>query len=267
MDSDLLRPVKDVITKNKILLKFIEPSVDICRKKIAKYGSSKTTVSVNDVSAEFYTESFEEVRHFWPLLGEREEISDLLSELKPTDTFYDIGAHVGIYTCVVGQLVNQGQVIAFEPVSSNVTRLQENMQLNDISADVHPVALSDQAKQWEMRFGSDEPGTVGYLSKRTDGDSETITSVTGNSYVRGNDMPLPNVMKIDVEGAECKVLRGLKDQLTECRLIYSEVSDKLYRHGDSEDELVEILQEMGFTVEYFSNNGVTHGDLKATRDV
>ena len=72
---------------------------------------------------------------------------------------------------------------------------------------------------------------------------------------------------MDVEGAECKVLRGLGDSLSECRLIYSEVSDDfLHKYDDSEVELVGILQDMGFEIEYCSDPDVTPGNLKATRD-
>lgn len=266
MTSNLLHSVKDTITNSEVLLKGTKPVVDICRKGIAGYGSSTTTDTVNNVTAEFYTQSFEEVRHFWPVLSEKDELADLLSELRPTDTFYDIGAHVGIYTCYASQIINEGQVVAFEPVPTNITRLRENLRLNSVSADVHSVALSDEAKQLEMDVDSDKPGTIGHLSKNTAEESETITSVIGDDYIQENNIPLPDVMKMDVEGAECKVLRGLEDSLSECRLIYSEVSDSLHTYGDSEEELIEMLQDMGFEVEYLAENDVMHGDLKATRD-
>lgn len=266
MTSNLLHSARDKIANSEVLLNGTKPVVDVFRKGIASYGASTTTATVSNISAEFYTQSFEEVRHFWPVLAEKDEIADLLSELRPTGAFYDIGAHVGIYTCFVSQIVSEGQVVAFEPVPSNFTRLRENLRLNGVGADVHSVALSDEAKQLEMSVDSDKPGTIGHLSKDTAEESETITSVIGDDYIKENNIPLPDVMKMDVEGAECKVLRGLEDSLSECRLIYSEASDQLQKYGDSEEELVEILQDLGFEVEYLSENDVIHGDLKATRD-
>lgn len=266
MASNLLHSVKDRITNSEVLLRGTKPPVDVCRNLIAGYGSSTTTVTVNHLSLEFYTQTYEEVRHFWPVFGPKDELGDLLSELRPADTFYDVGAHVGMFTCFASKTVSEGQVVAFEPVSHNIHRLRENLRLNGISADIHSVALSDESKQLEMSLDSDKPGTIGHLSKSTAEESETITSVIGDDYIQENNITLPDVMKMDVEGAECKVLRGLEDSLSECRLIYSEASDQLQKYGDSEDELIEILQDLGFEIEYLSENDVIHSDLKATRD-
>jgi hypothetical protein len=62
-------------------------------------------------------------------------------------------------------------------------------------------------------------------------------------------------------------LRGLKNSLKNCRLIYAEVSDQLHKYGDSEEKLIELLQEKGFKIEYLSEKGTTHADIKATRNV
>lgn len=265
MISGLLHSARDRIIRNKILLKYTKPAIDMYRRGMAVLGPSTTTVTVDNISAEFYTESFEEVRHFWPVLAEKDELSDLLSELKPADTFYDIGAHVGIYTCCTSQTISDGQVVAFEPVQINVERVHQNLQLNNASADIHSVALSDEAKQLELNVDSDSPGTIGHLRKNTAKASSTISTVVGDEYIQENNIPLPNVIKMDVEGAECKVLRGLEGSLDECRVIYSEVSDALQKYGDSQKTLIELLRKNGFEIEYLCENDVTHGDLKATR--
>lgn len=265
MPPSLLYSIQEKITANKLLLKMTKPVVDIYRKGMAIYGPSTTTVTVNSLSAKFRTESFEEVRHFWPVLGEEDELADLLSELQPADIFYDIGAHIGIYTCFVAQVINEGQVVAFEPVQTNTERLCENLHLNNTGADIHSVALSDETKQLEIDIDSDAPGTIGHLTKDTAKESDIVTSVRGNDYIQENDIPLPNIIKIDIEGAEFKALRGLEGSLDECRLIYCEVSNSLQKYGDSEEELIQFLQNRGFEIEYISEKDVIHGDIKATR--
>ena len=239
------------------------PVINTSREGIASYGSSTTTVTVNNITAEFYIQSYEEVRHFWPYLIDKDLISDLLAELKPTDIFYDIGAHTGIFSCLTGQTITEGQVVAFEPVQININRLRENLRLNNTSAEINPVALSDESKLLEMDVDSNKPGTIGHFKKNIAEESESINTVIGDDYIQKNNIPLPNVVKIDVEGVECKVLRGLENHLTECRLIYAEARDDfLQKYGDSEKELVGMLQDMGFEVEYVDSN-----NLKATRDI
>ena len=265
MTNKLLHSVRDRIVSSEFLLRGTKPIVHMLRRGIANYGPSTTTISLNDRFAKFHTESFEEVRHFWPVLGEADELADLLSELQPTDTFYDLGAHVGIYTCFASQVVGEEGVVSFEPVQANIKRLRENLYLNNTSADIRPVAVSDENKQLEIDIDSNAPGTIGHLTKDTAKESDIITTVIGDHYIRENDLPLPNVMKIDIEGSECKALRGLKGSLGECRLIYCEVSDSLQKYGDSEEELVEILLNEGFEIEYIYEKDIVHGDIKATR--
>lgn len=271
MSSNLLCFLRDKISKSNTLASAISPVMTTCQKGVASYGYSTTAHTINNISSEFYTQTYEETRHFWPFLFHRDEVDDLLSELRPTDTFYDIGAHVGMFTCYATQKVSEGEVVAFEPVQSNINRLRENLRQNSINPDVysiHSVALSDEPKLLWMDVDSNEPGTIGHLTKTTAAESETIKSVEGNEYIQENNIPLPDVIKMDVEGAECKVLRGLEDSLSECRLIYSEVADHfLQRFNDSEEELIGTLQEMGFEVEYLSEDDTKIGDLKAIRDV
>lgn len=266
MINSLLDSARDRITASEMLLRATLPIVNAYRKGLTAYGPSTTTVTINGFSCEFYTETFEEIRHFYPIYGERDELADLLSELQPTDTFYDIGAHVGIYTCFASQIIDEGQVVAFEPVQPNVDRLGENLRMNNASADIHSVALSDESNWIEIDIDSNLPGTIGHLTKDAAEKSDSVNMVIGDDYIQENNIPIPDVIKIDIEGAECKALRGLEDSLDDCRLIYCEVSNALQKYGDTEEELVGFLREKGFEIEYFSERGVTHGDLKATRN-
>jgi FkbM family methyltransferase len=164
--------------------------------------------------------------------------TQLFQELvKPGDVVYDIGAHFGYYTLLSSKLVGDGgKVIAFEPSPANLVRLYRHINLNDRkNVQVLELAVSDHEgiAHFETRTGSG----VGHLAD--DGPLEvkltTLDSLT--------QFPLPQVMKIDVEGAEVGVLNGAKTLFARCKpLIF------LSLHGDDlKTSCMSLLSGYGYT--------------------
>ncbi len=106
---------------------------------------------------------------------ERPVVTDALRTLDYSDVFYDIGANVGTYTCFAGQVVDDGNVIAFEPHPANVKWLRENAALNDIQAAVRPVAFSNEHGSSELAIsGENDQAGVGTHSLPTDGEERPL---------------------------------------------------------------------------------------------
>jgi len=124
---------------------------------------------------------------------------------------YDIGAHVGFYTLLASELVDEnGKVIAFEPVSRNLWHLKKHLEMNNCAnVIVIEAAVSDKGGVSSFNEGSDS--STGHLSK--DGNLKVAT-VSIDELVTTGKIPPPNYMKIDVEGAEFLVLKGAKLTLT-----------------------------------------------------
>lgn len=181
----------------------------------------------------------------------REEtvIKDILQNIQTNDVVYDVGSNFGMYTYYLDQAVADGQVIAFEPDPDNFDKLAANREINDSSVDLWNVALGNE-------WGTSQLVSKG---KKTHlGDSQNTTQVklrTGDELVRTGEIPLPNIIKIDVEGAELDVIRGLEDVLNqnECRLLYCETHPtSALEWGLSDhqiEELRERLQSAGFETE------------------
>ena len=157
--------------------------------------------------------------------------------VKPGDVLYDIGAHFGYYTLLSSKLVGEkGKVVAFEPSPNNLARLYRHIELNSRrNVQVLELAVSDHVgtAKFETRTGSG----VGHLA--SDGPLEvkltTLDSLT--------DQPLPQVMKIDVEGAELGVLQGAKALFAKCKPIIF-----LSLHGeDLKTNCMELLRGYGYT--------------------
>jgi FkbM family methyltransferase len=146
-------------------------------------------------------------------------VQGLISErVKGGDVVYDIGAHVGFFTMLLSRHAGDGgRVVAFEPIAENVERLHAAIDANEAAnVEVRGVAISDRAGEERLAlYGSSlegelagdgplHPACVGTIDVRT---------VTLDDVLSGG-APVPTLLKIDVEGAEGRVLRGGRNLLT-----------------------------------------------------
>ena len=209
-------------------------------------------------SIDFHTSTSTEFIRFRNLVGERRIIKNLVNSLDQNDVFYDIGANVGTYTCFAATKLDSNNTVAFEPEPKNADRLRENLELNDLNAEVLQVALSDTNGTVDFALTGDEVGE-GEHAIATDDDERTLEVETarGDSIIEERGLPKPTVLKIDVEGAELSVLRGLRETLHEnCRLVYVEVhTEKIRDFGGEASEVETLLTDAGFEVTEISQRG------------
>jgi FkbM family methyltransferase len=154
--------------------------------------------------------------------------------------FADIGANAGQHSLFMSQRVRE--VHAFEPSIETAKRFQYNISINSIrNVFLHQVALADADS--ESMLGSGFKGNSGSRSLNWSlpgGPTETVKVRNADAYFREHGLPLIHLMKIDVEGHEQKVLRGLHHRLwTDRPLIVMELNGTPERKGGfrSEDEL------------------------------
>lgn len=220
-----------------------------------KFNGSPVTRTIDGTTASFAVSSPKEYARASTVHGERPVVADVLRTLESDDVFYDVGANVGTYTCFAGQVVDDGNVIAFEPHPANVDRLRENASLNDIQAEVRPVALSNERGSSELAVsGENERAGVGTHSLSTGEDGRTleIETVEGDQLIDEGEIAPPSVVKIDVEGAEQRVLEGLSTALStgRCHTVYCEVHpERLPEFDDSADGIKRLLGEAGYSLE------------------
>ncbi len=125
-------------------------------------------------------------------------------------TVYDIGANVGFYTLLSSVLVGPaGRVYAFEPLPRNVSFLREHIRLNGIAnATVVEAAVSDRSG--EVNFDNATGTATGQIKASG---SLRVRVLKLDEFIAENNLPLPNYLKIDVEGAEMLVLSGARELL------------------------------------------------------
>ncbi|MFC6825502.1 FkbM family methyltransferase [Halopelagius fulvigenes] len=232
-------------------------------RALYELSSDVQSRTVSGVTAEFVPSTFHEYRRVRTLTDEEDVISDIVSELRPGDVFYDIGANIGTHSCFAGQVA--ATVHAFEPHPETARRLRANLSQNGGEFTVHEVALSDSEGTAELGLpvgDNDEVGVGTFTITDSSSTARTwdVSLVVGDKYVDSADIDEPDVVKIDVEGAELGVIDGLRDTLAEARVIYCEV------HLDTVtiDDVTRRFNEFGLsTSEIFRREGTVF--LKAAR--
>lgn len=174
---------------------------------------------------------------FWG--GEREFVDKVIARLDPFDIFFDIGSSIGLYSILAGKKLVNGKVFSFEPDPGNLASLRKNFQINGFqNFEIHPIAIGD--KQETLRLYT--AGSNAY--------SPSLRPVNGiPSYVdievqsidnllKEGKLPYPDVVKIDVEGAEMMVLRGMQELLigiNRPKFIFLEVHPEFLPSFDSSE--------------------------------
>jgi FkbM family methyltransferase len=147
-------------------------------------------------------------RHaFWLGFYEPDMQRRFAGEIKPGGVFYDIGANVGYYSLLASNLIAPGKVFAFEPLPINVSYLRRHLDLNHrTNVEVLVIAVCDQ--EGEASFEQEETGSMGRLDHQ--GELRVRTS-TLDAMLRTQEIPPPNYIKMDIEGAEFRALLGAED--------------------------------------------------------
>lgn len=162
------------------------------------------------------------------------------SAVKNGSVVFDIGAHAGYYTLLASMLVgDRGQVSAFEPSQRNLFYLEEHLRLNGVTnATVIESAVSDIGG--EVSFVQEQGNT--FTGRISPSGRARITSVTLDGLVQKERVSVPDYMKIDVEGAEMRVLLGAIDILKKHHPTLF-----LSTHGsDVHKECCDLLNSLGY---------------------
>jgi len=141
----------------------------------------------------------------------------LASVLRPGQVFYDVGSNIGFFALLASRLVGRsGRVYAFEPVKANAEAIRRNAELNRFRhLEVLEVAVSDRNGSARLLLSAHPGGAT--LSNDDAPPDPTgvvdVSTVTLDALVASRRIAPPDVVKIDVEGAEEAVLAGMTDTL------------------------------------------------------
>ena len=148
------------------------------------------------------------------------------AEVRAGDRFMDVGANVGIYTLAAAHRVGaEGRVYAFEPHKPNALTLMRNVAASELSerVTVFGCALSDEPRVLTFHYLSLASGSSGSQlgHRRVAGQSrdfaaaasEVLFATSVDRLIADQVIPVPTLVKIDVDGNELSILRGMRAML------------------------------------------------------
>lgn len=179
-----------------------------------------------------------------------------LKTLKKNDTFIDVGANIGYYSLIAAKKLGaEGNVVAIEPDATSLNLLKRNIELNQLDCTVSYIneAISSQQKAVSYHHDAHSPSNS-FIVKQ--GGGNLIQTKTLEEIVASLNLTHINLIKIDVEGAECDCLKSgqkiLKAQ-NDVKLFIECYPAALTRYSDSLQTLLNTIRDSGFVIRSIIN--------------
>lgn len=192
--------------------------------------------------------------------------------LSPGITFVDVGANEGFYALFAANKVSPATVYAFEPSPRERARLEHNVRINRLqNVLVFSQGLADEPGTAILHLadpehnGQNTLGEFGYRGVERAGDIEI--NLTTIDWLRAQgQMRRVDILKMDVEGAEMKVLIGARETLNlDKPVILMELFDAALRgQGTDAETVLQFLKERGFLVFAFDPDSGSLRPLQRT---
>ena len=207
---------------------------------------------------------------------ERRTVLACRRHLRPGDTAIDVGANIGSHTLHLARYVgSRGRVFAFEPTAFAHQKLLANIALNPtLSARIiaEQIMLVDAAERalapqlyssWPLTAGA--PVHAKHLGRLMD--TAGARAVSLDEYVESARVSSVALIKVDVDGHECSVLRGAIGAITRFRpVIVMEVAPYVLRDtGHDLGDLVEIVASLGYELRDQRTETVLPSDAEGLR--
>ncbi len=177
-----------------------------------------------------------EVRRARELVHETALIERIREIIRPGDTLYDVGANIGLISLLTALHPSgaSARMHCFEPEPRNCAHLRRNLELNGLSERVQAHALALGAEKGEAVLhvrGAEGEGRHSIATARGSSGSIRVPLTTADEFAHAVGEP-PDIVKIDVEGAEGQVLSGMRNLLRSGKP--QELLLEIHSKGDSD---------------------------------
>lgn len=191
-------------------------------------------------------------------LGDKFEEAGLLRAIKayvrPGDAVWDVGANCGVVSYLLARTTSARAIVFFEPNKAMFSLSREALAPFPQASGMN-LALSDKTGEANLTV-PDRHSTTGTMHPETtdrSGCRQRITCATGDELVATGKAPAPNVIKIDTEGHEASVVKGLRETIRTHRPVV------FFEHISLTDAQVQAMVPEGYDVYAV---GSTDGSLK-----
>lgn len=177
--------------------------------------------------------------------------------LKPGMVFFDVGANIGYYSLIAAKKVgSHGSVYSFEPTKKTFDRFCGNILLNkEFEKIIHAfnIAVSDKNGPSELFVSSKEYHAWNSLvlpDNINDFRKEIINTETLDTFFINEKCPIPDLIKIDVEGWEKFVLIGARRIIEQFKpvILIEFTKENFHRANYSYEQIVKELDNMNYSL-------------------
>jgi FkbM family methyltransferase len=189
---------------------------------------------------------------------EPEVLRVVTNTVKPDMTVIDIGAHIGYYTLLFAKCVGpNGRIIAFEPLPANFKLLERNIQLNELTwVKTFAQAVFSRNEELILTVPDDLPHSGDASVYQNRGTKQfRVPAIALDTFCESAGLR-PDILKMDVEGAEYDVLMGARKTIDRC-------SPKLLielHHFDgnlSAHPVPDLLSRWGYRIQWIERSEMT----------
>src|SRR5262245_61248493 len=193
---------------------------------------------------------------------EKDEIAFFERAVEPEMVFVDVGANVGLYTALgMKRMRYPGRIICVEPDPVSASFLEETIRSNHVDGEspkvsFHQIALSDTRGDVLLHKNPENRGDNRIYSDPLCTEAVQVRTDTLDALLESEGVAEINLIKIDVQGAEAKVVAGAKRVLRrsgDCVIVTEFWPYGLARSGSSPDAYLSALEGLG--LELYSLEG------------
>jgi FkbM family methyltransferase len=177
------------------------------------------------------------------------ETLEWIQNFKSDTILWDVGANVGLYSCYAAKKKNC-KVIAFEPSVFNLELLARNIYINDLvdKVTIFPLPLNNITTPNKLNMTTTQwGGALSSFGEIYGQDGKELNKVfefqtygcSMDSISQFLKLPLPNYLKIDVDGIEHLILQGGSEILSHVKSVLIEINDDFTEQADKCEELLE----------------------------
>lgn len=214
----------------------------------------KAAIKKNDCKIFFDTTTAVSKHMFYPkidkkMLPEEFILNELINSGSDKSCFLDIGANIGYFSVIFAKLFPESDVHAIEIDPFLIEQIAKNKSINKIgNLSVICSAVWDQGGHlltFNPIKGNEK--TTNSIELYQSGDV-IVSSITLDQYCHSFSL-MPDIVKIDVEGAEVRVLSGMGDYINSIRTLFVEIHpDFLPRFKNTLEDLRTVLSSADFEV-------------------
>lgn len=248
--------------------------------KIRPLPARPVTITRNGVKFEFDFEFDPQIKQMFYGFYETQTIKVLERFLKKDDVFFDIGANIGYVSSIALGLVGKsGQVHSFEPVPEYFKRLNKlPVDNNEYNIFTNQCALGEKESFAEMSLSNlNNIGwntlVPGFMPEETIRQRITVPVRRLDNYIKEKTIKKISLIKIDTEGFEFPVLKGLNEFFTAAKdvpAIICEIAPTAYPFlGYTVGEMFDYVQKFGYQAFALNdlNKRLRVSELKETTNV